>query len=87
MSQTNYCRENRLQYYFSGMTRSMDRTYQLQIREKIDYGLTSPAPRKRNLWSGRVPPMSFRAATTPARTTDAVPYEKNALIIKRCKQI
>jgi hypothetical protein len=65
----------------------MDRTYRVQIREKIDYGLTSPAPRKRNLWSGRVPPMSFRAATTPARTTDAVPCGNDALIIKTYYQI
>jgi len=34
---------------------------------------TSPAPRNKNVWSAKEPPMSFKAATTPARTTDAVP--------------
>jgi len=36
--------------------------------------LTSPAPRKRNLWSDKDPPTNLRAAISPASTTDAVPY-------------
>ena len=40
------------------------------------YGLTSPAPRNKNLWSAKFPPTNFRAATSPARTTDAVPWNK-----------
>ena len=34
---------------------------------------TSPAPRNKNVWLAKLPLMSFKAATTPARTTDAVP--------------
>lgn len=56
---------------FSSMESSIDN--KSEKRGKINNGLTSPAPRKRNVYSGNVPPMSFRAATTPARTTDAVP--------------
>jgi len=37
---------------------------------------TSPAPRNKNLWSAKFPPTNFKAATSPARTTDAVPWNK-----------
>jgi len=57
--------------HFRSMERSINN--KSEKRGKTENGLTSPAPRKRNLCSGKVPPMSFRAATTPARTTDAVP--------------
>ena len=36
-------------------------------------GLTSPAPRNKNVWSDKVPPTNFRDAMSPAKTTDAVP--------------
>lgn len=35
--------------------------------------LTSPAPRNKKVWSAKVPPTNFRAAISPANTTDAVP--------------
>lgn len=36
--------------------------------------LTSPAPKKRNVWSASVPPVSGNAAMSPASATAAVPY-------------
>lgn len=44
-----------------------------EIHETI---LTSPAPRNKNLCSDRLPPTNLSAATTPARTTAAVPWNK-----------
>lgn len=35
--------------------------------------LTSPAPRKRNLWLAKDPPTNLSAPMSPASTTDAVP--------------
>lgn len=41
--------------------------------DMIQYGLTSPAPRNKNLWSAKDPPTNFKAEMSPASTTDAVP--------------
>lgn len=38
------------------------------------YELASPAPRNKNVWSDNFPPTNFKAATSPAKTTDAVPW-------------
>lgn len=43
---------------------------------------TSPAPRNKNLWSAKFPPTNFKAATKPARTTDAVPWNKSRYNIR-----
>lgn len=45
-------------------------------KKKKRMGLTSPAPRNKNLCSAKEPPIKFKAATTPARTTAAVPCNK-----------
>lgn len=41
-----------------------------------NHTLTSPAPRNKNLWSAKFAPTNFKAATSPARTTDAVAWNK-----------
>lgn len=43
------------------------------IRCGFKSGLTSPAPKKRNLWSASVPPVNGNAAISPASATAAVP--------------
>lgn len=52
-----------------------------KMLDMIRYGLTSPAPRNKNLWSAKDPPTNFKAATSPARTTDAVPWDSTMAII------
>lgn len=42
----------------------------------VQWNLTSPAPRNKKVWSARVQPCTFKDAISPARTTDAVPYDR-----------
>ena len=45
----------------------------MDFTERRSPSLTSPAPRKRNLWFAKDPPTNLRAPISPASTTDAVP--------------
>lgn len=38
--------------------------------------LTSPAPKNKKVWSANCPPINFKDAISPAKTTDAVPWTK-----------
>lgn len=40
---------------------------------------TSPAPKNTKVWSAKAPPTNLRAATSPAKTTDAVPCTKGTV--------
>lgn len=55
--------------------------------DMIQYGLTSPAPRNKNLWSAKDPPTNFKAEMSPASTTDAVPWDSMMTITVKLIEI
>lgn len=57
--------------------------FKCQQNLKCKNWVTSPAPRNKKVWSAKVPPTNFSAATTPARTTEAVPYIKQTTSIRK----
>ena len=50
---------------------------------KMQVTITSPAPKNKKVWSAKAPPTNLKAATSPARTTEAVPCTRTRFKIQK----